>query len=168
MPNPILPMEQPKKPINKGQLGIAACILATTVLIAPGEGVKYDPYKDIIGKETVCYGETNVVMHHYDEAQCVSMLNNAVQNTYAKQVYKCVPNLAWDQNKYQAAASISLAYNIGSTKFCKSTAARQFNHGDLIGGCRALGVWTLAGGKPIQGLINRRRKEVKLCMTGLG
>jgi GH24 family phage-related lysozyme (muramidase) len=29
-------------------------------------------------------------------------------------------------------------------------------------------MWTKAGGRTVQGLVNRRRDEVKICLTGLG
>jgi lysozyme len=44
---------------------------------------------------------------------------------HAKPVMQCVPGLKDRPN--QLAASVSLAYNIGTAAFCRSTVARRFN-----------------------------------------
>lgn len=169
MPNSIQPMDAPKKSVAKPVIGGAAAVaLAVTVLIAPWEGKRNDPYLDIVKVPTVCYGETRVAMRRYSDAECTAMLQRSVTSTYAAAVFRCVPRLALDQRRYQAAAAISLTYNIGATKFCRSSAARAFNAGNDAAGCRAIGVWTLAGGKRVQGLVNRRNAEIRLCMSGLG
>jgi lysozyme len=66
------------------------------------------------------------------------------------------------------AAATSLAFNIGTAAFCRSTAARRFNAGDLEGGCRAIGAFVFAGGRKLPGLVRRRAAEVALCLKGVG
>lgn len=164
-PNNIEPMATPA---GKGKAigGAAAAIaLATTALIAPWEGKRNDPYLDIVKVPTVCYGETRVQMRRYSDHECMEMLQKAVAQDFAPKVYECAPVL-WNR-PYQAAAAISLTYNIGPAAFCKSTAARLFNAGDLRGGCKALTRFDKAGGKTVRGLTNRRAAEYRLCMTGL-
>jgi lysozyme len=65
----------------------------------------------------------------------------------------------------QAASYTSLAFNIGVSAFCGSTAARKANAGDKLGSCKAILLWVYAGGRKIQGLVNRRNAEYRLCIS---
>lgn len=168
MPNPntIQPMDRPGVSKGKAIGGAAAAIaLTTTALIAPWEGKRNDPYLDIVKVPTVCYGETRVQMRRYTDAECMAMLQKAVGQDFAPEVFKCVPMLR--DRPYPAAAAISLSYNIGTRGFCKSTAARLFNAGDVAGGCQAMTRFNRAGGKVVKGLVNRRTAEYRLCMREL-
>lgn len=145
--------------------GAAATILAVGI-IAPLEGLRNDPYFDLIGVKTVCYGETqNIEERHYSDAECKAKLEKAVGERYLKPVADCVPQLT--ARPEQLAASTSLAYNIGVKSFCGSTAAKRFRAGDIRGGCEAFLMWTRAGGKVVKGLVKRREVERKLCLTGV-
>lgn len=143
----------------------SAIALAATLFIAPWEGLERDPYIDIAGVLTVCYGETQGPMRRYTEAECLEKLLKAVETRYMPKVLACVPALEY--RPYAAVASISLAYNIGTGAFCKSTAARRFNAGDWRGGCEAFGRWVKVKGRVVPGLVNRRRDEIKICKKGL-
>lgn len=161
---------------------VAAAAAVATPVIATWEGLRTDPYIDLTGKATICYGETRVEMRPYSEAECLGMLRQAVEG-FAGEVLNCTPRLA--MHPYQLAAATSLAYNIGAAKYCKSTAAQRFNAGDLHGGCRAFAMFngaTFTRPKPghecrqkedgrwfcvIPGLVNRRADEMQLCMVGL-
>jgi lysozyme len=57
---------------------------------------------------------------------------------------QCVPGLKDRPN--QLAASVSLAYNIGTAAFCRSTVARRFNADQWRAGCDAFLAWRYAGG----------------------
>lgn len=153
--------------MNKKQAaggGIAAALMLAVPLVAKWEGKRNDPYRDIVGVKTVCYGETRVQMRRYSDAECTDILNKAVKG-FAGPVARCTPMIA--DRPYQLAAATSLAYNIGIGAYCRSTADRRFDAGDMKGGCKALGRWNMAGGRVVQGLANRRADEVRLCMTGL-
>lgn len=143
---------------------IAAATAIATPFVATWEGKSNDPYSDIVGVRTVCYGETRVEMRRYTDAECTAMLDKATR-AFAKSVLECTPVLAY--HPYQLAASTSLAYNIGASAYCKSTVARRFNAGDLRGGCDGFSAWVYAGGQRVKGLENRRREEAELCYTGL-
>ncbi|MFK4794684.1 lysozyme [Sphingobium sp. ZW T5_29] len=144
--------------------GIAAAMLLAVPLIAKWEGKRNDPYRDIVGVKTVCYGETRVQMRRYSDAECTAMLHEAVKG-FAEPVARCTPMIA--DRPYQLAAATSLAYNIGINAYCRSTADRRFDAGDFKGGCKAITRWTMAGGRVVQGLVNRRADEYRLCVTGL-
>jgi lysozyme len=73
-----------------------------------------------------------------------------------------VPELKGKPNAL--AASVSLAYNIGTAGFCRSTAAKRFRAGDVRGGCNAFLVWNKAGGRVVAGLARRRSAERSICL----
>lgn len=56
-------------------------------------------------------------------------------------------------------AMTSLAYNIGQQAFRDSTLLRRFNAGDKAGAAAQFDVWRRAGGRVMQGLVNRRADE---------
>lgn len=142
--------------------GVAAAALLAT--LALWEGKSNDPYQDIVGVWTVCYGETRVNMRRYSDAECEDMLAEAA-GEFSAGVLKRNPELRG--RPYQLAAASSLAYNIGIGAYRGSTAAKRFSRRDWKGGCEALRWWNKAGGRVVRGLVNRRNAEYRLCMTDL-
>lgn len=143
---------------------IVAAMAVATPFIAGWEGKRNDPYKDLIGLDTVCYGETRVPMRRYSDSECSAMLIKAVGD-FMQPVIDCTPGLI--NRPSQLAAATSLAYNIGDGAYCRSTVAKRFNAGSFRAACDGFLVWVNAGGKRVQGLVNRREAERKLCLTGL-
>lgn len=123
-------------------------------------------YLDAVKVPTACDGITRGVRmgQTYTEARCTALLEAELVET-ASRVVACVPALYARTN--QAAAAVSLAYNIGWPSFCKSTAARRFNAGQWAAGCDAFAMWKYAGGRVLRGLVLRRGRERALCRTGL-
>jgi len=123
-------------------------------------------YSDVVGAWTICDGDTLGVRQGMveTEAGCQARLERQLVN-HARPVLSCVPGLKDRPN--QLVASVSLAYNIGTSGFCKSTAAREFNAGRWRAGCDAFLRWNKAGGRPIAGLTARRQRERALCLKGL-
>ena len=68
-------------------------------------------------------------------------------------------------NQNQFDALVSLAYNIGSNAFKSSTLVKKLNTGDYQGAADQFDVWVNAGGKRIQGLVNRRDREKLLFLS---
>lgn len=153
-----------KLPLRAVGVAVAAATAVATPIIATWEGKANDPYPDLAGLATVCYGETRVEMRSYTDAECEMMLRRAVED-FAREVLACTPGLA--AHPYQLAAATSLAYNIGVGAYCKSTVARKFNAGDLAGACYGFAAWKYVKGKVVQGLVNRRAAETELCLVGL-
>ena len=138
---------------------LAAALIVATPFIAAKEGKRNNPYRDTVGVLTVCYGETRVPMRRYTDAECLAMFNKALGEDFGPAVLKCTPGIA-DRPRVLASA-ISLAYNIGVTGYCRSTAAKRFNAGDIKGGCQAYMMWLKQ-----PELAGRRRKERDLCLSG--
>lgn len=144
---------------NKWLLG--AVTAATISAVAIHEGISTDPYEDIVGVATVCYGETNVEMRRYTLAECKVMLGKSLVK-YGDGVLACL-NVPINQNQH--GAFTSFAYNVGVGAFCGSSVARRLNAGDYAGACDAMMAWDMAGGKHVMGLRTRRAAERKLCLT---
>lgn len=142
-----------------GGAGIAASLIA---LVAAWEGKSNDPYQDLVGVWTVCYGETNVPMRRYTDAECKAMLADSL-DAYANDVKRLTPRLEGNQ----LIAATSLSYNIGISAYARSTVRRRFNAGDLRGGCDAFLMWTKAGGREVKGLSRRRKAERCVCLEGI-
>jgi lysozyme len=148
-----------------GSSAIIAALAMATPHIMTWEGKRNEPYRDMVGVQTVCFGETTAPMRRYSDAECVAMLTRRADRNYARPILTCVPALATRTAPF--AASISLSYNIGAAAFCRSTVARRFNAGDWQGGCDAMLAWNRAGGRVVTGLTRRREAERRLCLRVL-
>ena len=137
-------------------------------------------YLDIVGVATACDGITTYKgkplprNHTFTEAQCTAMLEEELVK-HAQGVMACTPGLALSPNidverrrEGPRFAAVSLAYNIGIGAYCSSTARRRFNAGAYLSGCQAVTWFNKAGGRVVRGLVNRRAKESKVCVEGLG
>lgn len=149
---------------QKAGAGIAAALALAATVVTQWEGVRTDPYRDLIGKWTVCVGETNVPMRSYTRAECTAMLEESLEG-YGSAVLKRNPNLA-DRPQILAAAT-SLSYNIGNAAYARSTVAKRFDAGDYKGGCDGFLAWNRASGRVVKGLQRRREAERRLCMEGV-
>lgn len=148
----------------------AGIVLASATLIAAisqFEAVKTTTYRDIIGIPTVCAGLTDpdiaVIGKTYTRAQCDEIDRKHIEE-YGSNVFACI-NVPVRQGEYDAYSSF--AWNVGPRAFCNSTLVRKLNAGDHVGACNEVLRWTQAGGKVVQGLVNRRKKEHEMCMKGI-
>lgn len=163
-PPRIQPMDQPRTGRGKLIAIVGAAAAGLIAVTAQWEGKSNDPYLDLIGKATVCFGETNVPMRHYSDAECEDMLAGSLAD-YAAAVLVRNPELRGHDP--QIVAAVSLSYNIGNAAYARSTVARRFSAGDWRGACDAFLMWTKAGGREVKGLRNRREAERKICLRGL-
>ena len=157
------PAATPKK--TAAATGIAAMLAIATPLVAGWEGKSNDPYRDIVGVVTVCYGETrNIENRRYSDAECDAMLKKGV-GEFGEAVALRNPELR-DHPEQWAAAS-SLAYKVGKSAYAGSTVAKRFDAGRWRSACDNFLAWKYAGGRVVQGLLNRRNAERRLCLTNL-
>lgn len=140
--------------------GAAGAVALAIPVVAMWEGLENDPYRDIVGVTTVCYGETKgVEQRRYTDAECADMLLRRLHG-FEAEVGRCIPG---ETPVHVKAAVLSWAYNVGSEAACGSTLMRKLQAGDVAGACAELDRWVMAGGKRVQGLVNRRRDERALC-----
>ena len=155
------PQGQKKLASAIGGAGAAAMLVAA---VASYEGKSNNPYHDKLadGLLTVCYGETNVRMQHYTDAECRDMLAGSLAG-YVDEVRKVNPDLIGPQ----LVAATSLEYNIGPAAYRRSSVARLFNQHRDKDACNAFLRFSYAGGRQVPGLLARRQKERAICLTGV-
>lgn len=144
---------------NAKKAGWVALAIAT---VGASEGLRQNAYPDVIGVPTICYGETRGVRigDHKTKDQCDEMLSKRLSE-FNDGINSCVKVDLPDSRRV---AYVSLAYNIGTASFCKSTVVRKINAGDVVGSCNAIRMWNRANGIVWPGLTARREREVELCM----
>ncbi|EMJ7520117.1 lysozyme [Providencia rettgeri] len=146
-------------------VGAGASAIALTV-IAHFEGVRYEPYEDVGGVLTVCYGHTGIDIvpnKTYTKEECDEILELDFELT-KMQVDRLVKVPV---NEHTKAALYSFAFNVGTGAFAKSTMLKKLNAGDQYGACEELNKWVYAGGKVWRGLVNRREAEATICHGNL-
>ena len=138
-------------------------------LLAELEGVVLNPYKDSVGIPTIGIGST-----YYEDGTKVTMKDKAITKERAIQLAKNVVKsfeeqvnksilLPMTQNQFDA--MVLLCYNIGKSGFARSSVVRNFNLGNIQRAADSFLLWNKAGGRVVQGLTNRRKKERELFLT---
>ena len=137
-------------------------------LICGFEGKRLAAYDDGVGVWTIGFGTTvypnGIKVMKGDtctEAQAKTYMAHDLKKFEAT-VNKAV-TVQLNQNQFDAL--LSLAYNIGTNAFSKSTLVKKLNANDIRGAADQFDVWVNAGGKRMQGLVNRRAKEKALFLS---
>jgi len=139
-------------------------------LIKSFEGLSLKPYKCSAGIATIGFGNT-----YYENNVKVQMSDAVITKQRAEDLLKLnadrfavkVSNIVHKpitQNQFNSL--VSFAYNLGSGALASSTLLKlvNINPNDAMIAKEFLR-WNKAGGKPIQGLTNRRIKESALYFT---
>ena len=136
-------------------------------LICGFEGKRLAAYDDGVGVWTIGFGTTvypnGIKVMKGDtctEAQAKTYMAHDLKKFEAT-VNKAV-TVQLNQNQFDAL--LSLAYNIGASAFSQSTLVKKLNANDIRGAADQFDVWVNAGGKRMQGLVNRRSKEKLLFL----
>lgn len=132
-------------------------------LIKQFEAFRSHPYLDSAGIPTIGYGTTvypdgtKVTLQDrcISEYQATEYLLHNMREKWSKMVLLFLE----DPTPNQAAAMLSLTYNIGSKGFAESTVLRKFNARDLPGAADAFLMWDKVKKVVSEGLHKRREKE---------
>ncbi|MBX4336602.1 lysozyme [Bartonella raoultii] len=138
-------------------------------LIKQWEGLRLSAYEDSIGVWTIGYGHTSAA-----GAPCVyqgmQITEEEAEKILCKDLKQFESFVAQTVNvplsDEQFAALVSFCYNIGTEAFHRSTLLKKLNKGNYEAVPIELQKWTRAGGKQIQGLVNRRVAEAGLWARG--
>lgn len=177
------PIPTPKIPPGLARKGAipAAFLAALTGPLAMGmlvrwEGDVHKVYADHLahGIPTFCAGRTDwtakpgVVL----ASDFCAEVNKTTLVEYGYAVLECAN---WDHLSASRLVALTIfAINVGKEGACKSQAVVNINRGRIVEGCTLLAYkptgapnWSLAGGRYVQGLHNRRKAEMTLCLKGL-
>lgn len=138
-------------------------------LLGELEGIVLKPYRDSVGIPTIGIGST-----YYEDGTKVRMADKPITTERAIQLAKNVVKsfeqqvnksilLPMTQNQFDA--MVLLCYNIGKSGFARSSVVRHFNLGNIQRAADSFLLWNKAGGRVVQGLVNRRNKERSLFLS---
>lgn len=149
---------------------IAAVVLVATIGIASTvakkfEGIETTAYLDPVGIPTICYGHTATARLGQTAtlAECERLLSADMLIAIADVESGVKVPLTVERR----AALVDFVYNVGGSKFGRSTLLTKLNAGDARGACAELSRWVYAGGVKLRGLVSRRAAERALCEVGL-
>lgn len=126
------------------------------------EGERLTAYADIIGVWTIGVGHTGkvdgkpVAKGMVISADKSRELLSADLSKFESAISRLVKV---PLKQYEFDALVSLVFNIGETNFSRSTLLKMLNANDFKGAAEQFLVWKNAGGRPVQGLLNRRKRE---------
>jgi lysozyme len=144
-------------------------------LLKQWEGFKLNVYNDSAGLPTIGVGHlitqserssANIVINGVavkyaaglTDQQVVDLLSQDVQP--AEQSVNNGVKVPLNQNQFDAL--VSFTFNVGGGAFAGSTLLKVLNQRQYTEVPNQLLRWTKAGGKVVQGLVNRRQNEIKL------
>jgi len=177
------PIRMPKVPPGLARKGVipAVFMAALTGPLAHGtlvrwEGDIHKVYADNLagGLPTFCAGRTDwsakvgtpLASDFCEEVNKVTLIE------YGFAVLECAN---WNYLSANRLIGLTIfAINVGKDGACSSQAMVNINRGRIKEGCDLIAYkptgapnWSLAGGKYVQGLHNRRKAERDLCLRGL-
>lgn len=138
---------------------------AALVALAAHEGFSDRAYIPVPGDvPTIGFGTTEGVRLG-DKITPINALERALTDVqkFEGALKRCV-TVPLHQHEYDA--YISLAYNVGSGAFCKSTLVQKLNAEDYTGACKEILRWDKFQGQSLRGLTLRRQKEYEQCIAG--
>ena len=128
-------------------------------LIKQYEGLRLSAYKDPVGIPTIGYGHTrNVVLGQKitkEKAEAFLLEDLVIAQTKVRMLNT---TYHWNQNEYDAL--VSFTFNLGSL-----TALTKFGTRTKEEIASKMLLYVNAGGKKMQGLVNRRKAEHDLFLT---
>lgn len=138
-------------------------------LISNFEGLRLNAYQDSVGIWTIGFGTT--IFPHGQKVKdgdcCTIQQANSYMLHDLKRFEAAVSKAVQvPLNQHQFDALVSLTYNIGVGAFQRSTLVKLLNTGNYKAASHQFDVWVKAGGKTVQGLVNRRAIEKAFFLGG--
>lgn len=131
-------------------------------LLTKREGNKFKAHRDSVGiwtngvSHTSAAGDPVVTQGLTITAKQSDAILSRDLATFERAIFSAL-TIAVLQHEFDALAS--LAFNIGTGTFAKSTLVRKLNAGDRAGAANAFLSWNKAGGKVLPGLVTCRQAE---------
>jgi len=131
------------------------------------EGFRSEVYDDLAGLPTIGYGHLVTNKENFKK-----ITKEEAENLLRKDIIYFLhiiePLIERELNENQWAAILSFVYNIGVFRFSFSTFLMKLNAGKpLEEVAKEFDRWIYVNEEPVQGLINRRKAEKELFLSGL-
>lgn len=154
----LLSLFTPKSEEKTDGIGVSLVSPEGIKLLKYYEGLSLTAYKDIVGKWTIGYGDTENVTPGMviTEQEAEDRLRRRLERDFIPGV---ISSLDRSPRQCELDALVSLAYNIGVAAFKRSTLLKRYNAGDIQGAADQFSVWHYAAKKSIKGLRKRRAAE---------
>ena len=149
--------------LSRKSITAIAVSAAALVSIVAYEGYSPTAYTPVLGDAlTIGFGTTEGVRPGDTTTPAVALARALKDvNKFDAALKKCI---TVPLHQYEHDSYISLAYNIGSDAFCKSTLVKKLNNMDYAGACLEILRWNKFKGKIMNGLTRRRAAEYKTCI----
>ena len=140
--------------------------------LAKSEALALEPYTDIAGVRTVCFGETkNVQERPYTPEECSQLLVDRVEGYFLPEIRRCTSPRAWNALHQETVDSlVELSWNIGVGGYCGSSVRKRLDAGRGAEACDRILLWNKArvngALRPVKGLTDRRKREAAKCRSG--
>jgi lysozyme len=146
-----------------------------TKLLGEWEGLRTEVYDDAAELPTIGVG--HLITQDERDSSKITIQGQAVDYRQGLSEQAVLDLLAQDLERFEAAvndgvqvalaqnqfdALVSFAFNVGVQAFKTSTLLKKLNDGLYDEVPAQLRRWTKAGGQTVQGLVNRREKEITL------
>ena len=138
-------------------------------LIKDFEGFSSTSYLDVVNIPTIGWGNTfyedgtkDKLGDQISKTDALKLLEVIANRDFADKIF---PSIKVKVSQSQFDAMVSLAYNIGTGAFLKSTLLKKVNAGDLAGAGEEFLRWNKANGKEVIGLTRRREREKQLFLS---
>lgn len=134
------------------------------------EGVRLTAYRDAVGVLTIGAGHTSAAGPPFVfpgmtiTSQEASEILAQDLRRFEREVLAATVGISLHQHEFDAL--VSLCYNIGPTKFQKSSVLRYLLARKKRDAAGAFSLWNKAKGRVLAGLTRRRREEARLFLTG--
>ncbi len=135
-------------------------------LVKEFEGLSREVYLCPAGKPTVGYGhlikssETASFANGVTQKQALEILEKDAD--YAVAAVNRLVRTPLTQNQFDAL--VSFTFNLGEGALAKSSLLKELNAGHTLQAAQEFHKWINAGGKQVQGLVNRRKAESELFL----
>jgi lysozyme len=162
---------QTNKPVGAA-IGAAMAVMVAiaTPFYTGWEGVRTTAYRDIVGVWTICAGDTrNVSPGMRVTMEECNRRTAAIMDEFGESVRRDSPTVV--NHPHIWASLTSFAANVGKAGYRNSSVRRLYDAGQYRAACRRMRAFRLAGGRVVQGLINRREGtddrmgEYELCLA---
>jgi len=132
------------------------------------EGLRLRSYQDSAGIWTIGYGHTSDAAFKVGPGQTITEAKAAellrLDLREAEQAVDDAVTVSLTDNQF--GALVSFTFNVGAAALRKSALLKKLNAGAYDAVPAELAKWNKAGGKVVQGLVNRRAAEAGLWSTG--